>query len=907
MSTSLSIAKVPALAPAQNYTLLREEGLRHIERLGSALWTDYNLHDPGITLLEVLCYAITDLGYRADFPVADLLAEPPKLPPNPARQAFYTAREILTMNPLTLRDFRKQLIDLDGVKNAWLGVVEDYAFPIYADCKASRLRYSPETEHLVVPRGLYDVLVEFEDDAQLGNPNSGKVCQRASYVSASGERFTALVELRFPNWNTLAADPVAYAAFRAPASRIEGVTVQWISGNKADDQDVAEGDRARALKTVLFATFQVDYLADAADPASSGSLTFVDVPMRVWFPSDAARRALTWPELKAALEDAGPSGAVGRYHRTVLEADAILATATRCLHSVRNLCEDFRAVTPVPIEDVAVCADLDVEASADIEAVLAEAYDLIDQYLSPDLRFRTLKELLDAGTPVEEIFEGPALDQGFLESAEVDATELRKVVYASDLVNLIADIEGVKAVRNFRMSRYDAEGRQSGPSEPWELRISAGHAPRFYSLATKFLVFKNGLTFLPDQTELDEVLQVIRGKRSRPKLYGLENDLEVPRGVHRELDDYLPVQHQLPRNYGVGPEGLPASAGVARLSLAKQLRAYLLFFEQLLVNYLAQLAHVKELFAVDDTVDRSVFSRLIGDALLPGVEAELYRGMDPARLQALLETEPRWLDRRNRFLDHLLSRFAESFADYSVMLFRHSESKAAAQARLIEDKIAFLRDLPVMTHDRAKSFDYTRAAACCPPVAPDAVSNAAGLGLRIKRLLGLRPPDDDVLVIEHLLLRPRELDDPLLNVCLPENCATCGEEDPYSFRLTLVLSGEGGLENGNIDWRRFAENAIRYEVPAHLAVKVCWVSAVQLASLRSVFCAWLAELRKVPADAAALRAALEDLLDVFHALKSVYPPASLHDCVDGNDDNRVYLDRSVITSKPRVNDAADRD
>ena len=271
----------------------------------------------------------------------------------------------------------------------------------------------------------------------------------------------------------------------------------------------------------------------------------------------------------------------------------------------------------------------------------------------------------------------------------------------------------------------------------------------------------------------------------------------------------------------------------------------------------------------------------------------------------MVETEAGWLERRNRILDHLLSRFAESFADYAVMLYRNADSKAAAQAELIDDKIAFLRDLPQMTHDRAKGFDYSRPPAFCPPGAAGSESNRAGLSLRILRSLGLSPPGDRVLLIEHLLLRPRDIGDPLLNVCLPPDCVTCGEEDPYSFRLTIVLLGEGGRENEDIDFRRFAENAIRYEVPAHLAVKVCWVSLTQFDQLESEWCQWLTLLRTTPSDTAALAVALASLLQVFHALKSVYPAATLHDCADGNDDNRVYLDRSVITAKKRGSDVSE--
>ena len=61
-----------------------------------------------------------------------------------------------------------------------------------------------------------------------------------------------------------------------------------------------------------------------------------------------------------------------------------------------------------------------------------------------------------------------------------------------------------------------------------------------------------------------------------------------------------------------------------------------------------------------------------------------------------------------------------------------------------------------------------------------------------------------------------------------------------------------------------------------------------------MYCEWLAELAKeepVPKD---LHDKLTALLFEFNQLKSVYPKASLHDCVDGNDENRVYLNQTII-------------
>ncbi len=905
MNESLTIAKHPVLDLSQDYGWLRARGLEHIQQLGSRLWTDYNIHDPGITLLELLCYALTDLGYRTGHAVADLLAAPPGQTTDFKRQAIHTAREALTMNPLTVRDFRKLIIDIDGIKNGWLDVKQEACegIEIYANCATAALQYFPATESPVVLRGLYDVLLEFDDVDRMGNLNSGKVFYPFAFRVGEPDASTALIELRLPSWGELEASSGVYQGFRKPTSAIvaastpdQAISVEFISGNKGDDRDVQPADQAAALRGVMYVTLQVKFHADAADPASITTLHLQDVPMRVWFQSDAARRSLPLSDLKKALEDGSVAGLIGKYHALVLEADRMVESVRLELQQRRNLGEDWCGIRGVATRDIAICADIEMDPAADIEGVTAEAFYRIDQYFSPEVPFHSLQELLERDVPVEQIFEGPKLRNGFLDDAEVDASTLRTAIYASDLVNLLMDIPGVLSIRNLVMSSFDREGKQSGPGERWDLAVPPQHQPRFYPQASKFLIFKNGLPVLPDISEVGEVLGVIKGRNAQPKFPDGENDLAVPTGTYLQLQDYHPIQYQLPVTYGVAFEGLPSDASVARVAQARQLKGYLLFFEQMLVDYLAQLAHLSELFAVDASVAQTYFSSFIDDSMIRGVETELYKpGFDGAGLQLLSESAATHLDRRNRFLDHLLSRFGESFADYAVMLFRTSTDKSAAQKELVERKIEFLRGIPAMTHDRAKAFNYTSQGSICDPTS----TNAAGLALRIRQQLCLEAPDDKIFVVEHILLRPRRPDlDPFLPICISPDCESGGEEDPYSFRISVILSGEGGQANSEIAWRRFAERAIRTEVPAHLLAKICWVSREQLALFETAWCAWLAELAKTKLDEATLALRLKVLLEIFISLKSVYPPASLHDCIDGNDENRVFLDQTVITSSP---------
>ncbi|WP_346293016.1 hypothetical protein [Sphaerothrix gracilis] len=164
MADSLTITNAPLAHAGMDYARLRREGIKIIEQLAGSQWTDYNAHDPGITILEALCYAITDLSYRLSFDMADLLAYPAEAPGSPL---FLTARDSLTVNPLTIADYRKLLIDIDGIKNAWLEPIETPQPELYYDANNAKLTFSSldlaEPVHL---RGLYHVLLEQEPGYQ---------------------------------------------------------------------------------------------------------------------------------------------------------------------------------------------------------------------------------------------------------------------------------------------------------------------------------------------------------------------------------------------------------------------------------------------------------------------------------------------------------------------------------------------------------------------------------------------------------------------------------------------------------------------------------------------------------------------------------------------------------------------
>lgn len=945
--------KAPVLDPSQDFYALRRKGIGYIQNAGSNQWTDYNIHDPGITILEAAAYAITDLGYRLAWSIADILmpqissGDPARPYPN---QAFFTAREILTVNPTTSDDFRRVLIDLPSVRDAWLICKRcacEVSYWAFCDIFGQLvLQYGepdnpPNPAKEVWALGLYEALLELEDDLELGDLNDRMIVSSTVYHDADGAH-PVIMELRFPDIALLDRDQWgAFLGNEAVFADNTQFTIALTSLGATKDFNVLTESAADQTSYIQQYWNSVFYLSFTITLIGSGeTINIKHAALRV-FADNAVRNAVVPAAWRTLFVDPSPTGFILLYRKKARATHNAIASAKAALQSHRNLDEDYCLISTVGIEDVAVCADVEVQPDADIERVQAEIWFRIEQYMSPPVPFRTLAELHAKGEAIENIFDGPALDNGFIEDADLQAASLRAMLRGSDVINLLMGINGVIAVNQLRMTKYDSEGNPvMGAADPtwsatgapiydptklsaaWLLAISPRHQARAYLNQSRFLFYKNGLPFNPRIDEATDVLNQLLGAAERPKNPDAPNDLPIPPGLYRNPDDYYPVQYSFPLTYGIGPAGLPASAPPSRQAQARDLKAYLMVFEQLIADALEQLAHTADLFSLDPAIAQTYFVKAFDDTIIKGYGDLVDTGvLNQGSIQAMIETVPEFELRRNMFLDHLMARFGEDFSEYALLL-TNAAGHAIAQPRLIDNKIAFLRHYPEISHDRAKAFDYT-SQPCTPenypgikkrinlllgnpdltftwtigapsgtnyPVAyvladgngrpwlegavtasasgsstaeevaylaliarmilSDAYVVAAGTGgftltltdaaaveighapqafataddaAAARDVLTAWSANNRMIVVEHLLLRPKFIGDALYPACCDEGCVTCGCEDPYSFRLTFVMPGWTEQYTDNLDLRGYAERTIQQETPSHLLGKTCWV------------------------------------------------------------------------------------
>ena len=100
---------------------LKKRGLSHIQDLSGDLWTDYNHHDPGITILEQVCYALTEIAYQEDLDISDLLTGLKDHEPDYESLALFMPDSSFSMHAIKPADYSRMFYDrIDGVVNAWL-------------------------------------------------------------------------------------------------------------------------------------------------------------------------------------------------------------------------------------------------------------------------------------------------------------------------------------------------------------------------------------------------------------------------------------------------------------------------------------------------------------------------------------------------------------------------------------------------------------------------------------------------------------------------------------------------------------------------------------------------------------------------------------------------------------------
>ena len=126
------------------------------------------------------------------------------------------------------------------------------------------------------------------------------------------------------------------------------------------------------------------------------------------------------------------------------------------LHANRNLCEDYLPVRVLQPMMISVHGDVHIRQDHNPENVLGEIIFAINNYFSGKIPRHSLKDLLDNGYPVEEIFLGPKLNSGYI--IDQDLKHKLDELSLSKINKLIMEVDGVEGVKDLKWGGENSHG-----------------------------------------------------------------------------------------------------------------------------------------------------------------------------------------------------------------------------------------------------------------------------------------------------------------------------------------------------------------------------------------------------------------------------------------------------------------
>lgn len=345
----------------------------------------------------------------------------------------------------------------------------------------------------------------------------------------------------------------------------------------------------------------------------------------------------------------------------------------------RNLCEDIEGVYILNADTIGIAASVEIGSEEIGERVLAKILLTLEQYINPYIPIYSVEQLLAEGKDINDIFDGPLPLHGFIKTE--DLKPMDREVYISQINEIILRMTGVRSVSYLEVRRNgikvhdDVLNFEDGN---YPLMISDMQLPSDEFYPIQFT--KNGIPYRLDMSLAMQIYETQKANEQKEYKVKLKLDEELPKAKASKSDisNYHSIQREFPDTYGINENGLPARVNRKREAQAKQLKAYLLFFEQHMANHLAQLANVKHLFSIDEDLKQTYFSQvpksiphLFGKARKPSediitnttAEKDFLKGFKAAFYEILKEFNLKGKARLH-LIDYLLEKYS---IDYDLL------------------------------------------------------------------------------------------------------------------------------------------------------------------------------------------------------------------------------------------------
>ena len=400
----------------------------------------------------------------------------------------------------------------------------------------------------------------------------------------------------------------------------------------------------------------------------------------------------------------------------------------------RALCSDLNEIVILKKDTISIRADIEIDSFYVGEEILAKVFTLIEKRLNDKVKFIGLEHFENLNVGVEEIFQGVRTSKGII--LENNLKDKTNQVYVSEIIEIIRNIEGIINLKNFVIFKNGIRIYEDIISFADNSYPSFENIDIYFSENSESEInfYRNNSSYSIDKTIFSQIYDSLNMSHLPiVKKYNKKSD-QNGRFSLDQLSKYYSIINEFPAIYGLKEKELPKTATKLRRAQMKQLKAYLILFDQLMSNYTAQLANIRNIFSIDK-LEKTFFTQIPDDIksieeIVMSDKQENYK----SKIESISEDNYSFVRRRNAFLDHMLSRFGESFNSELLKKIYQNEnpmfSEIDCEIYAINCKIDYLKNIENLGKNRIKAQSFQSNT--------DNYSKNSGLENRIKLLLDIK-------------------------------------------------------------------------------------------------------------------------------------------------------------------------
>ena len=415
-----------------------------------------------------------------------------------------------------------------------------------------------------------------------------------------------------------------------------------------------------------------------------------------------------------------------RSQNSSLDDDALAAKINVAYQRHRNLSEDLAGIKFLTARRCVLHAKVEVDNSQLAEALLAEIYFRCAEYVSGNIPLDSYQDRSADGASLEALFNGPLTMHGLFDLADdqIDSDE----VLVSTLFTIINGLTGVAHIKALWLDLDGEKFYEALPRRSPDGILSLAFPANLESIEVELI--RNGGALPISIDHLKKRYQEMCYQRDSQR--EIKQDFSVlyslPRGEVKAIGRYTSIQESFPAIYGINRFGADSESNET-IAKTRQLKSYLLFFDQVMANFNASCARLDRLYSADNSSHHSYGYDVISDETIADIGL-IYPDEPGVMIANVLAKYDSYYERKSRVLDYLLALYGQKFTQKTLRYFNYYYQGNELDEVIVNNKIACL--------DAILTFDKDRAAGFNSSLPAWNRANVAGLQRRLSILLGFR-------------------------------------------------------------------------------------------------------------------------------------------------------------------------